>query len=328
LRQVEVVAVRDGKEIFHAYEPEIENFPGMWDFIANDQPGITDTVLITPLGTLRLQHMLLAENVLTATEPYLKKHLICEDADYGIVEFILERAEFVPRFESIYAEQDRLGPDAFVVPLVHRIPFQQVLLEYLGETAMFYALYDSPERVQRLLGLLNEQLLDILVKLGDLKFPYVEFPDNLHGLMTNPRLFQQYCLPDYQRYTSLLHAQGKKAGSHTDGDIARLLGLLVESGLDVCESVSPAPLTSVDFESIWKAWRTGPIIWGGIPTPLLEESCMQEQFQTYLDRLFELAGDGLIILGLVDLFMRHNSIDRVRQIVARIHSHELKSPSF
>jgi hypothetical protein len=322
LRGVEVRATRDGQEIFHAYEPEIENFPGMWDYVANDRPGITVSELITPVGKLRLQHLLVQENVITGTEPYLKEHLIKDAADYRTVEYILERAEFVGHFDELVAEQNRLGPDAFVVPLVHRIPFQQVLLEYLGEAPLFYALHDNPSSVERLLELLDEQLTAILRQLEHLQAPYVEFPDNLHGMMTNPKLFQRYCLPHIQSYTGLLHDQGKKVGSHTDGDVKPLLRLLATSGLDVCESVSPAPLTPATIDEIWAAWQAGPVIWGAIPTPILEERTPEDEFRAYIERLLHLVGQGPIILGLVDLFMRHNSIDRVKYIAVRLQGQE------
>ena len=57
--------------------------------------------------------------------------------------------------------------------------------------------------------MLDGQLLDALADLAALDVPYVEFPDNLHGLMTNPKLFRDYCLPAYQKYTDILHRQGK-----------------------------------------------------------------------------------------------------------------------
>jgi hypothetical protein len=157
-----------------------------------------------------------------------------------------------------------------VVPLVHRIPFQQVLLEYLGEVRLFYALHDDPGPVFRLLDLLDQQLREILDGLAAMPATCVEFPDNLHGGMTNPRLFARYCLEDLQHYTEILHGQGKRAGSHTDGDVGPLLALLRESGLDFCESISPFPLTQCPFDEVWDAWRGGPIIWGGIPSPILE----------------------------------------------------------
>ena len=99
--------------------------------------------------------------------------------------------------------------------------------------------------------LLDEQMLDNLAPAGRLEAIYVEFPDNLHGGMTNPRLFARYCLPDYQRYIGVLHGQGRKVGSHTDGDVGPLLALLKESGLDVCESFSPFPLTACTFDEAW-----------------------------------------------------------------------------
>jgi hypothetical protein len=95
-------------------------------------------------------------------------------------------------------------------------------------------------------------------------------------MMTNPNLFRQYCLPQYQKYTGMLHGQGKKAGSHTDGNLKPLVELLPESGLDVCESFTPQPLTELSFEEAWEKWRNGPLIWGGIPSDLLNRISASE----------------------------------------------------
>jgi hypothetical protein len=153
---------------------------------------------------------------------------------------------------------------------------------------------------------------------------YVEFPDNLHGGMTNPRLFARYCLPDLQHYTEILHTHGKKAGSHTDGDVKPLLLLLKESGLDVCESISPFPLTQSTFDEVWEAWRAGPIIWGGIPSPILElERTDDNAFRAFVAHLLETVGDAPIILGIGDLVMGNNSIERVKYIAELVEAHEI-----
>ena len=319
LRGVEVLVWFNGERIADENEAILENFPGMWDYVPTDRAGTTVIELVTPAGRLRLQHMLLEENVLTGTDPYLKEHLIKDEADFKTVEYILERLEWAPRFENYTAEQAHLGENAFVVPLLLRIPFQQVLLEYLGEMALFYSLYDHPRQIQRLLEVLDWQMLELLDRLSALDAPYVEFPDNLHGSMTNPKLFQQYCLPAFQKYSEILHRQGKKVGSHTDGNLKPLLRLLAESGLDVCESFSPYPLTECRFEDAWAAWESGPVIWGGIPSPILEEGTGRAEFTTYIESLFAEI-DRPLILGVVDLFMRHNSIERVRQIAQEIES--------
>lgn len=315
LHGVEVQASFNGEPLFHSHEPVLENFPGMWDFIPTDRAGDTVTRIITPRGALTLQHSLLPENVLTATDPYLKHHLIQSDEDYPVVEYILERVEFVAQYEKIRADEAQIGEYGLVVPLLYRIPFQQVLLEYLGASSMFFALHDQPRPVLRLLDLLDQQMMEIISQIARLDVPYVEFPDNLHGLMTNPRLFREFCLPAYQKYTQALHQQGKKVGSHTDGNVRPLLSLLAQSGLDLCESFSPYPLTDCPFEEAWRAWEQGPTIWGAIPSPILEERFSETDFRLFIQRLLEQI-DRPIILGVVDLFMRHNSIDRLAHIVS------------
>jgi hypothetical protein len=325
LRGVEVTASLNGEPFFRNSEPIFESFPGMWDVVASDRPGVTVTHLLTPVGKLTVRHETLPETVAMGAEPYLREHLIKDEADYRTVEYILERAEFVPQYEKLAAEESRIGEGGYVVPLVHRIPFQQVLLEYLGEVRLFFSLHDDPRPVRRLLALLDQQLTVILRALDPLSVSYVEFPDNLHGGMTNPRLFARYCLTDLQRYVEILHAQGKKAGSHTDGDVKPLLGLLSESGLDVCESISPFPLTPCTFEELWDAWREGPIIWGGIPSPILEPDRIDERtFCRFVADILTTAGEGPIILGVGDLVLGNNSIERVRYIAEQVEAHALQ----
>jgi hypothetical protein len=321
LRGVEIQASFNGERLYQEYEPLIENFPGMWDIVPTDRAGETVTEIITPHGQLILKHQLMPENVLTGTDPYLKHHLIQSEDDFRVVEFILEKTEFVPLYEKIAADVDEIGEHGLVVPLLYRIPFQQVLLEYLGEAPLFRALQHSSVQVQRLFDLLDQQTMEIIRKISLLDVPYVEFPDNLHGPMTSPRLFNNYCLPMYQKYCQALHSQGKKVGSHTDGDMRPLLNLINESGLDVCESFSPSPLTSCHFEDAWYAWEKGPLIWGAIPSVILEEWVSEGDFTAYIQNMFAII-DRPIILGIVDLFMRHNAIERAASIAARIESSE------
>jgi hypothetical protein len=176
-------------------------------------------------------------------------------------------------------------------------------------------------------------MVDILNKLAETDLPYIEFGDNLDGMMTNPDLFRQYCLPQYQKYSQILHAQGKKVGSHTDGNLKPLVDLLPESGLDVCESFTldvcesftPQPLTELPFEEAWEKWRKGPIIWGGIPSSLLEKRTEQAVFEAFVDKLLATVGKGPIIIGVGDMVLDNNRIDRVKYIAEKVEAHETMS---
>ena len=251
------------------------------------------------------------------TSPLVKKHPISASEDYVVYEGILECAEFVPQFERFSSEEDELGEDGWLIPLLNRMPFQNLLLDAVGEVPLFYALHDAPMAVERLLTLQDELTIRQLIALEDLAVPYVEFNDNIEGSMTNPRLFHKYCLPAYQRYADILHSQGKKMGAHTDGNLAPLVDLIAESGLDVCESFTPHPLTPLTFEQAWKAWQDGPLIWGGIPSYYLEARASQAELEDFIETLLTVIGEEPIILGVVDAVMADNDIERLRWIAQR-----------
>jgi uroporphyrinogen-III decarboxylase len=246
--------------------------------------------------------------------PFLTKHPVKTAEDYHIAEYIIERAEPIVQSERIYRDVERVGDGGFVVPLMRRIPFQQILLEYLGEEDLIYALADNPELVQRLLTVLDFQFTEILHKFDELQVPYIEFCDNIEGSITSPRIYSEYCLPYHQKYVEILHNQGKKVGSHTDGNLKPLLKLLAESGLDVCESFTPAPITACTFEEAWNAWDGHPTIWGGIPSVLLEPQTSQEDFERFINKLFETIKDRPIILGIGDMALPETILERLQWI--------------
>jgi 5-methyltetrahydrofolate--homocysteine methyltransferase len=327
LKGVEMRRSFEGREPVLEKEPLLSFFPGGWapDFVPRDIPGVTRVELSTPLGDLSMVWEVAEDMVpMGGIDPYLSAHLIKDIEDLPIAEWIVERLEFVPLFDEFLAEAATMGPNGFLAPWLNRIPFQQLLLEYFGEVPLFYALSDHRHAVERLLAKVDAVVVESLERLSDLKVPYVEFPDNVDTMMTNPGYFARYALPAYQRYARILHAQGKKVGSHMDGNLGTLLPLIRECGLDVIESVCPAPLTEVTFEQFWEAWRDGgPIIWGGIPSTLLESFTDEDTFEAFVHRLLETVGNRPIILGISDMLVGENLIERVEYISRALENHPM-----
>lgn len=323
LRGVEVIARFEGETIYRESDPLFDSFPDTAELVPPNRVGSTRTEFITPVGTLTVSHSTIPENLTTGTRCYMSEHPIKDAADYRTVEYILERADYVPRSERLRAAETEIGGAGYVVPSVPRSPFQQLLIDYLDMSSLYYALYDSPENVMRLMTLLDQRIVENLHRLAELKVPYVELGENLDGVMTPPPYFAEHVLPYYQRYAEILHAQGKKIGAHTDGNMKPLLALLTESGLDVCESISPYPLTEATFEEIWEVWQQGPIIWGAIPSPLLEETTPDKTWREYVTRLLRSVGSRPIILAVSDMVMYHNSIERIREIAKIVEEHPI-----
>jgi hypothetical protein len=91
----------------------------------------------------------------------------------------------------------------------------------------------------------------------------------------------------------------------------------------VCESFSPEPLTECAFEEAWETWQNGPLIWGGVPSPILEERTSEADFQDYIHRLLEIIGNRKIILGVGDMVLGNNLIERVEYIAKEVEQHRL-----
>ena len=323
-KKMELILTFEGQEILHEYEPEISYFPDLWGKVPIDHAGETKTEMITPVGKLVFRHRILEESIRSGTtRPQMIEHPIRTPDDFRIYEYIIEHSEFVPYFDIFIRRANGLDNLGYLVPLLNRVPFQSLLIEAVGEIQFFYALNDTPQLIDRLLKIVDYQIVDMLEHLSGFSAPYIEFGDNLEGSMTNPRLFQKYMIPTYQRYSEIMHRQGKKLGSHTDGNLKKLVNLLPESGLDVCESFTPTPITECTFEEAWAAWDKGPLIWGGIPSYYLEAHVPEEEFQKHIDSLLELIRDRPIILGIGDAIMSDNEIERVRWIARRVEELEI-----
>jgi hypothetical protein len=318
-KNLELVIKFEGREIRREYEPEISFFPDQWGMIPVQQPGETITELITPKGRLAFRHRITEESIRSGTtRPQLIEHPIREPEDYLIYQAMIENSEFVPHFESFYKRSEELNGIGFLVPTLNRVPFQSLLIDAIGEVPLFFALHDTPELVERLLDVVDQHTTDLLDHLAEFDAPYVEFVDNLDGSMTNPRLFKEYLIPCYHRYADSLHRQGKKLGSHTDGNLKILVDLIKDCGLDVCESFTPAPITDCTFEEAWTAWESGPLIWGGIPSYYLEERVPEKELQKYVESLLRLVQGYPIILGIADAVMPDNLIERVKWIADQV----------
>jgi uroporphyrinogen-III decarboxylase len=180
---------------------------------------------------------------------------------------------------------------------------------------------DHPARFMKLFDQLTEIDREYLrIALESPAF-MVEYGDNFDGQMTNPRLFKKYCLGHLQEVSEKVHAAGKVFGSHMDGDMSLLLDLVPETGLDVVESFSPAPLTSLGFDKAWDAWHNKVLMWGTIPSTIFEEEIPQDLFENQVRNILNtVIPDGLIILGIGDQAVQRTRPDRIK-LVAKLLEH-------
>ncbi len=144
--------------------------------------------------------------------------------------------------------------------------------------------------------------------------PFVELPDNLSGEIVTP-FFRWYQFDYYLERLELLHAAGKKVGTHLDGTLHGILPLLVETGLDFIESITPEPTGDVAIEDLREMAGPDVILFGGVPgamfAPPFTADDMRRQVETAIEHHWEY---GKFILGVADQVPPDGDMNLVRMV--------------
>ena len=315
LRGVELTVEFNGAVVSRITDPCM-SFPRAGEVIVRGRVGEQRITFQTPVGTAQIIYRSTPELLdCGVTVPYLGKHILADESDFDTVKWILNHADLVPAFEDFDSIDAELGDDGFTIGMLARVPFQRLLLDFMGEERAFYWMLDDPRRFQYLLELLTEHGRRMLELALESSAPMLEFPDNFDGMITSPNLFREHCMPFLQESADKVHACGRFLGSHMDGDMRPLLHLVPETGVDVAESFSPAPLSSLTFEEAWNAWRGKVLMWGAIPSPIFEGIVPEHEFETAVADMLDLIGDdGRIILGIGDQAVGATLIERMRRV--------------
>ena len=309
------VSVEFNGEIIRQEQAPMINFPVPREYVPAEEPGDTRIQFTTPAGRAQLRFRTTDISIREAEMPYLIDHILKDKDDFRVVKWILAHAEHVATFEGFERAETRIGDFGFTIPMVGRVPFQSILLDYMGEEQTIYALMDTEERIDYLLAALGEHAHRSL-ELG-LEIPslMVEFSDNFEGMVTSPTLFQKYCIPFLQDAADKAHAKGKMLGSHMDGNMKPLVHLIPKCGVDVVESFSPAPLTALTFKEAWNTWRDKVLMWGVIPSPIFEAHVSEQYFEEWIVDMFDImAGNQRIVLGIGDQAMGPTLLSRISRV--------------
>jgi len=312
LRSVDMTVEFNGEVIRQEIDP-VMRFPQPRELVTMDKPGDTLITLKTPAGVSRMRFQVVEEIIRGAAAPYLVEHILKDENDFAVVKWILNHSEIVANYDDFEAKEKLAGDEGFTIGMMDRVPFQRILLDFMGEEQTIYSMMDSPKNLQYLIDILTEQGREMVTLALASPALMLEFADNVEGSITSPSLFQKYCMPFMQEAAGRIHAQGRYLGSHMDGDMTSLLHLVPECGVDVVESFSPAPLTRLTFEDAWNAWRGKVLMWGGIPSPIFEPYVPEREFTQWITRMLDLIGDDRrIILGIGDQAVSPSLMERIK----------------
>jgi hypothetical protein len=270
----------------------------------------------TPAGTVTTRHRLSDELSAAGIQSLEVEHMVKSPADLAVAAYLYEHVQLTPAFDDYLAYDADIGDDGFPMVQVGDVPFHHFLQKLAGYQNAFYLLADAPAQVQELLERMEawdrQHLWPVLA----------ECPARLllHGLhfdsgLTPPPMFERWITPYYRDLTTLLHGRGKSLCTHADNDSRLILGHMKEAGFDMAETFTTEPLVSCTLAEAREAWGSDVIIWGGVPSVILEPVWSDADFESYMADVFRTLAPGrAFLLGVADNVMPDALPERIERI--------------
>lgn len=199
-------------------------------------------------------------------QAWTTERLIKTPDDYQVMKYIVEHTEYVADYFPIEQAMEWLGDDGVVVDMLPHSPMQMLMIHWVGSEGgrIFYHLADHPELAEdlaRAVSKSREPLYEIAAKSPA---PIAFCGDNIDGVLINPKLFQQYFMPEYEKQAKVLHAHGKLMSVHMDGRLNVLKHLIAQTPIDIVEALHPPPMGDLPVGEALALWPE-KAVWLGFP---------------------------------------------------------------
>jgi|LSQX01.2.fsa_nt_gb uroporphyrinogen-III decarboxylase len=241
--------------------------------------------------------------------------------DYEVIAFIFEDLEVYEggRYDRF---REEVGDDGVAVALanVAASPMHHLLKELVAYDQFYFDLHDHPDVVLETARRMEPFFRAVVRACAESNAEVVLLGANYDVMLTPPPLFTEHILPFLSEATRALQHAGKLVATHTDGENRGLLPMYVLSGVDLADSVCPAPMTELPLSEYRGAFGRRPAIWGGIcSTSVLPGSFSEDEFEAHIDEVISAAGDFRgMIYSIADTVPPDASVDRIRRIGERL----------
>lgn len=237
---------------------------------------------------------------------------------------VIENLEVIPTPDAYAAYHQRIGEHGLALASgpVAASPMHLLLHNLMPQEQFFLCFNDDPERLLRLAERVEPLFVKILDALMLCDAEVVFWGSNYDQSITYPGFFKAHIAPWLKKVSDRCHAEGKLLLTHADGENQKLLPLFPACGLDVSESVCPAPMTRCTLKELRTGMGTRTTIWGGLPSIAFLTSSMDAAgFEDYLDRVFaELGSAERLIFGVSDNVPPDADMARLERVKQRIQS--------
>ncbi len=303
---------------FHT-KPFCLEFHNMKREIRKDEKGNFFIRYITPVGEVstcyhydqKMKESGLTLNVIT--EHALKGD---DEKEYDTIAYIFENCEVIPDYTRYHQFMDEaVGDNGICTGYVAAwaSPMHYIIQDLMDFETFCFERADRPEKIEELCTRLTpffDRIFDaVLGSRAELMLCGCNFDRSI----TPPNIFAESITPFIRKQAEKAHAAGKFLATHPDGENAGLLEEYVKSGMDVADSICPAPMTKLTLKEVRTAFQNKITIWGGIPSICFLDSTMSEyEFEKYIDMTLKSIGTGRrMIMGIADTTPPDAKLERI-----------------
>jgi uroporphyrinogen-III decarboxylase len=255
------------------------------------------------------------------TASILTEYPIKSREDFEAVGYIFEHADVIPCYKNFNRKNEEVGERgvvaAFCTTGVSGMHF--ILQELMPMDKFFLETYDHPQELSDLSAQIETLLDRIFEVVAEGPAQVVLLGVSFDSMITYPPFFEKYIMPSMKEKSERLHRANKYLLCHTDGENKGLLDLYVKSGIDVADSLCPAPMTKTTLKDAREAFGDSVTIWGGVPSvAFLEDSMSEADFDRYLDMTMESVGNGRrMIVSIADSTPPGAKFERIEKLIKK-----------
>ncbi len=196
--------------------------------------------------------------------PWQTARLIKEPEDYKVVKYIVEHTEYIRDPFPVEQAMDWLGDDGIVTDLLPHSPMQTLMIDWIGSEGGRFFIHHAkyPDLVEDLYQAIVKSRQPLYEIVAKSPAPIIMCGDNLDGVLVNPKLFQKYFMPEYEKQAKVLHEQGKLMLVHMDGRVGVLKNLIAKTSIDIIEALTPPPMGDLPIGEALSLWKD-KVVWAG-----------------------------------------------------------------
>jgi hypothetical protein len=268
----------------------------------------------TPMGDLYRHYSLDAEG--TWAE---RGHMVKRIEELEIVRYITEHTSYVARFDGIerfLKETEGFGVCDIVV---FRSPFGKLVHEHMGFEAVVYALHDGEKAVSDFLEIQEYYDLRFVELAAGAPGRIVIISDHADENLISPPFYKRFCIPFYRKACDIIHKAGKYASTHLDGNFRGYLPFIGESGFDLLDGCTPAPMFNYEVEELAAALAPGMSCYCGVPATLFVTDRPHGEIADFGERIARAFG-GRAVVNVGDILPPGGDIGAVIALGERLAS--------